>query len=69
MLSIPLVTLHTLADPVVPYWHEPIYAAKVASVNESANLTRIPVVAYGHCNFTTADVEAALATLLLKVLR
>lgn len=69
LLNIPLVTLHTLADPIVPYWQEPLYAKTVASVNRSSELTQIPVVAYGHCNFTTADVEAAIATLLVKVLR
>jgi hypothetical protein len=51
------------------YWQEPLYAQKVASVNKSSELTQLPVVAYGHCNFSTADVEAAIAALLLKVLR
>ncbi len=68
LLSIPMVTLHTLADPIVPYWQEPLYAAKVAAAGRSLRLTEIPVAAYGHCNFTTGDVEAAIATLLLKVL-
>lgn len=68
LLNIPLVTLHTLYDPIVPYWQEPLYAQKVASVNKSPELTQIPVVAYGHCNFSVGDVETAIATLLLKVL-
>ena len=27
-LGVPLVTLHTTADPIVPYWHEPLYSLK-----------------------------------------
>ena len=29
-LAAPLVTLHTTADPIVPYWHEPLYSAEGA---------------------------------------
>ena len=40
-LKDPLVTLHTLADPVVPYWQEPLYAAKafVSQVSPNTALT------------------------------
>ncbi|MDR3717164.1 MAG: hypothetical protein P4K98_00080 [Bryobacteraceae bacterium] len=62
----PLVTLHTLADPVVPFWHEALYAAKAHSTGSSSELVQIPVLRFGHCNVTAADAEAAMAALLLK---
>jgi hypothetical protein len=65
-LSNPLVTLHTLADPQVPFWHETLYRAKVASRNSLADLNQIPVLAYGHCNVSAADAQLALALMLLK---
>jgi hypothetical protein len=30
-LSVPLVTLHTTGDPIVPFLHEALYADKVAA--------------------------------------
>lgn len=66
LLGVPVVTLHTLADPIVPYWQESLYAAKVLTEHSSAELSRIPVASYGHCNVSAADAEAALALLLLK---
>ena len=66
LLKNPLVTMHTLADPIVPYWQEPLYAAKVAAEHRSLELSEIPVLAYGHCNISSADAEAAIALLLVK---
>lgn len=65
-LSRPLVTLHTLADPVVPYWQEPLYATKVQAQGSSSQLAQIPAPAYGHCNVTAAEAEAALLVMLVK---
>jgi hypothetical protein len=66
LLMNPLVTLHTTADPQVPFWHETLYREKVASRNRLSELNQIPVLAYGHCNISAADAELALAILLLK---
>jgi hypothetical protein len=66
LLHDPLVTLHTLADPIVPFWQEPLYAAKVLSQDSISELVEIPAVAYGHCNVTAAQAETALSVLLLK---
>jgi hypothetical protein len=66
LLGDPLVTLHTLSDPIVPYWQETLYASKVQAENRSSELSQIPVVSYGHCNVSSTDAEAALALLLLK---
>jgi hypothetical protein len=66
LLMNPLVTVHTLADPQVPFWHETLYREKVENRNRLSELNQIPVVAYGHCNISAADAELALAILLLK---
>jgi pimeloyl-ACP methyl ester carboxylesterase len=62
-LSIPLVTLHTTADEVVPYWHELLYLPKV-DLSGRGRIFPLPVFRYGHCNFTTNEV---LGSFLLAV--
>jgi len=66
ILHDPLVTLHTTADPVVPYWQETLYGAKVQSTGSSSELVQIPALAFGHCNVTGPEAEAALLVMLLK---
>ena len=56
--AIPLVTLHTTADDVVPFLHELAYLAKADPVGRGKFLP-VPVVRYGHCNFTTNEVLGA----------
>jgi len=65
-LSIPLVTLHTTGDNVVPYLHELIYFGKAAQRHSLGNLVSLPVFRYGHCNFTEGDAVVGLLALLLK---
>jgi pimeloyl-ACP methyl ester carboxylesterase len=62
-LEVPLVTLHTTADPIVPYWHEPLYSLKALGLPH-ANL---PVFRYGHCGFHPEEALVALGLLVLKV--
>jgi pimeloyl-ACP methyl ester carboxylesterase len=59
-LSIPLVTLHTVADEVVPVRHELLYLAKVDPVFRGTFIP-IPAFRYGHCNFTANEVLGAFA--------
>ena len=59
-LSIPLVTLHTTADEVIPFWHELLYLPKV-DLSERGRFVPIPAFRYGHCNFTTNEVLTAFA--------
>ena len=68
-LSSPVVTLHTTADPIVPYWHEPLYFAKVLASGSFSYLTPIPIERYGHCEFTMEEVLAAFAILVFRVSR
>jgi pimeloyl-ACP methyl ester carboxylesterase len=57
-LTIPLVTLHTTRDEVVPFWHELLYLPKV-DLSDRGRFLPIPVVRYGHCNFTANEVLTA----------
>lgn len=65
-ITIPLVTIHTTGDDVIPFWNELLYKAK-AHPSGKGSLTQIPVVAYGHCNFTAAEVLGAFALMVLQV--
>ena len=47
----PEVTLHTLSDPVIPYWQETLYTAKTLFAGSLLQRTNLPVLRYGHCAF------------------
>jgi len=64
---VPLVTLHTTLDPIVPYWHETLYRQKVESHGMTPRHDNIPVVRYGHCSFETNEVIQALTLLRDRV--
>jgi hypothetical protein len=66
-LKTPAVTIHTVGDPVVPYWHEPLYNLKTWRAGTRLRLTSIPAQAYGHCEFTLSEVLAGFAILVLRV--
>jgi pimeloyl-ACP methyl ester carboxylesterase len=63
----PLVTMHTTGDPIIPYWHEVLYQAKVINGGSRALYAHIPIRRYGHCEFKTSEVLAAFALLVRKV--
>ncbi len=65
-LKLPLVTIHTLSDPVIPYWHEPVYTAKTLFAGVLLNRVNIAVSAYGHCNFSSSDILGAFALMVLR---
>ena len=65
-LNVPLVTIHTLSDPVIPYWHEPLYTAKTLFAGDLLSRINLPIAAYGHCNFTSGDILAAFALVVLR---
>jgi hypothetical protein len=64
-LEAPLVTIHTTGDPIVPYWHEPLYTLK--ALPSGLLHVNLPVVRYGHCSFTPEEALVALGLLVLKV--
>jgi pimeloyl-ACP methyl ester carboxylesterase len=59
-LRVPLVTLHTTADEVIPFWHELLYLPKV-DLSARGRFLPIPAFRYGHCNFTPNEVLTAFA--------
>jgi pimeloyl-ACP methyl ester carboxylesterase len=64
-LRIPLVAPHTTGDDVVPFGHELIYLTRVDRSDRGVFLP-IPVIRYGHCNFTRDEL---LGAFLLAVSR
>jgi pimeloyl-ACP methyl ester carboxylesterase len=64
---VPLVTIHTTLDPIVPYWHETLYRQKVESHGMTPRHDNIQVVRYGHCSFETNEVIQALTQLQQRV--
>lgn len=65
-LQIPLVTLHTTGDPIIPYWQESLYTAKTLVTGNLFQRINLPVFTYGHCTFTAADVLGAFALMVLR---
>jgi len=66
-LNSQLVTLHTLGDPIIPYWHATLYGHKVFSTGSGWRYAHIPILRYGHCKFNVAEVLVGFAVLVLKV--
>ncbi len=63
-LQIPVVSVHNLWDPLVPFFHEAAYAQVVAEAGTSAMLLQRAVANYGHCNFSTSLVVSSFQTLV-----
>jgi pimeloyl-ACP methyl ester carboxylesterase len=68
-LQRPLVSIHNVFDPAVPFRNELTYAFRVASQGRSENLLTIPILApsYGHCNLTPEQLLLSFAALVYKV--
>jgi pimeloyl-ACP methyl ester carboxylesterase len=65
VLQRPLITLHTLRDQQVPYWHEQLYTLKtLASGSFLTRHLNIPVNRFEHCNFTKGDALFSFAVML-----
>lgn len=65
-VTVPLVTLHTTGDNVVPFPHEILYTTKVALSGSLNNFVPIPISRYGHCQFTPVEAVIGLWIMLLK---
>lgn len=63
--GVPVVTLHTTGDPIVPYWHQQYYRQKLRA-NGNTQVTQIPIHRYGHCSFTTNEVLVGFSLMVLK---
>jgi len=66
-LQIPVQTLHSDRDPVVPLWHEDLYRQLAAEEGSAASLEQQVVSGFGHCAFGQAAVLAAFDRLVERV--
>ncbi|HEX2033029.1 MAG TPA: hypothetical protein VHS99_02495 [Chloroflexota bacterium] len=64
-LIIPQVTLHTTADPIIPFWHQLLYAARVET-SAKGSFVPIPSFRYGHCSFDSVELLAAFGLLAFQ---
>lgn len=62
-LTAPMLTLHTTRDPVVPWFHESLYA----SIAPASLLVQRTVNSFGHCAFNQQQQLAAFDALVLWV--
>jgi pimeloyl-ACP methyl ester carboxylesterase len=66
-LSVPVFTVHNVADPLAPVEHEQAYAATVRRTGAQAWLRQAFVNRAGHCIFTPAETVAALQVVIGRV--
>lgn len=66
-LQVPVATLHTTGDPIVPFEQQSLYAAKVASAGAASRLTQTTVERYGHCNFEASELLGAFSSLMDRI--
>ena len=66
-LAVPIVMLHTISDPIVPYWHEPLYRLKIFANGSGLMHTNIPILRYGHCEFELQDILSGFIVMVFKV--
>jgi len=65
-IKAPLVDLHTTGDPIVPFWHEPMYLLKAWLSGNGLKFFTIPVNRYGHCNFTAQEAMFAYILMVFR---
>jgi len=62
-VRMPVLSLHTTSDQLVPVQHENSYRDAVTRAGRGALLRQAFVAHQGHCNFTTAELVAAVHAL------
>ncbi len=67
-ITIPVLTVHTIADGLVPVNEEAAYASAVAAAGKSALLRQLFVKRAGHCAFTSGETIAAIHLIERRVL-
>jgi pimeloyl-ACP methyl ester carboxylesterase len=66
-LSVPVVTLHTTDDHLVPYWHALRYRGKTTHADNIALHEHRTSEGYGHCTFTLYEALNAFFQLVAMV--
>ena len=64
--NIPMVVVHTTLDPIVPLDQTLLYMQKVQTAGNT-KVSQMLVDAYGHCNFTPAQLTQSFTLLVSKV--
>jgi pimeloyl-ACP methyl ester carboxylesterase len=62
-IDVPVVTLHTTGDPIVPFEHQALYGEKVAAEAATGLLDQTDIDRYGHCTFTAGELLAGFSRL------
>jgi alpha-beta hydrolase superfamily lysophospholipase len=62
-LQVPELNIHTIADQLIPVQQENYYAAQIAAAGSRRLLRQAYVARQGHCNFSPAEIIAALHAL------
>lgn len=65
-LEAPVVTLHNRWDPLVPFFHEGLFATAVAGAGTQGLVEQRVVNSFGHCNLPVDDVVSAFESLVAK---
>ncbi|HEX8927259.1 MAG TPA: hypothetical protein VF786_15775 [Terriglobales bacterium] len=66
-IKIPMLTVHTTRDPVVPIWHEDLLAQAAAGAGSSNMLVQTKIDRFGHCTMTDQETFAAFQKLIMWV--
>ena len=66
-LTVPLVTLHTTGDPIVPVQQAELYGEKVSQAGRAAQLSHTTIERHGHCTFQPGEVLGGFSALMAKV--
>ncbi len=66
-LQVPLTTLHTMGDEIVPFDQSRLYGEKVSQAGKSELLSQNPIDRHGHCTFQALEVLSAFTTLIERV--
>jgi hypothetical protein len=62
-VQIPVVSVHNMFDPLVPFFHEQAFASAAIAGGGAGNLVQRAVPAYGHCTFTKPLVVSSFQAL------
>lgn len=63
-IGVPVLTLHNMRDPAIPFAFEADFAAAVAAEGKSNLLSQVPVNRWGHCQFTPTETFGAFGALV-----
>jgi hypothetical protein len=66
-LQVPALDIHTVADQLIPVQQENLYRQTVRRSGRARLLKQAYVARQGHCNFTSAEIVAALHALERRI--